>query len=178
MIELNIKNRYEIFEEELVNIIENSKNPGAICFAISQDNDLFTLSVYHQKICHLSNNNMCSIQRVKMSYIKHIMYSICIKKYGYIPVAITCDNFSIPHFPHSNNIIYFATEYLHLRDHKNTIYHISLMKPEVISYYVSRDVRYVLFGRCKVVFDDEGYQTFIKFLESSGRFDILLKMEI
>ena len=42
----------------------------------------------------------------------------------------------------------------------------------------SRDERYMMLGRCKVVFDDEGYQTFIKFLESIGRYDIILKMEI
>jgi hypothetical protein len=174
----NTKNRYEIFEEELMNIIERDTNPGAICFAISQDNDLFTLSIYYQKTYYLSRSNMCSIQDVKMAYIKHIMYSICIKKYGYVPVAKTSNNFSIPHFPHSSNIKYFAAENRHLRDHKNAIYHISLMKPEVISYYVGSDERYMRFGRCKIIFDSKSYQAFINFLKNNGRFDILLKMEI
>ena len=173
----NTKNSYELFEEELINIIENSNNPGAICFAISQDNDLFTLSAYHQRTFFLSRCDICAIQDVKMSYIKHIIHSICIKKYGYIPVARTCDNFSIPHLPHSKNIMYFSARYRRLRHHKNGIYHISLMKPEIIPYSVTM-YEHKKLGKSKVVFDSEGYQAFIKFLENINRYDIILKMEI
>lgn len=173
----NTENRYEIFEEELKNLIENDNNPGAICFALSQDNNLFTLSVYYQKSFFLSHGAICSIKDVKMPYIKRVMNSICIKKYGYIPVARTCDNFSIPHFPHSGNIICFSAEYRRVRGHKNNVYHVSLMTPEAIPRFVGAFEKRGL-GRCKIVFDDDGYQAFIKFLESIGRYDIILKMEI
>ena len=105
------------------------------------------------------------------------MYSICVKKYGYIPVAKTSNNFSIPHYHHSNSILHFSSEYDSLSGNKNAIYHISLMKPEVIPYYVGTCERYRKLGKCKIIFNDKGYREFINFLESISRYDIILKME-
>ena len=170
----------EFYKKVEADLESLAKNHNAICFAISQNDNLFTVSIYPQMrwVGINANDSIILLKNVKMSYIRHLMHSIFIKN-NFIPIARTSNNFSIPNMPkviiHRN--MYFCCEYIHMRGHKNSIYHISLMKPEVIPTFVGNYEGHKRIGRCRIIFDKEAYQDFLKFLESSGRFDILLQME-
>jgi hypothetical protein len=167
---------YKKIERDLEFLLKNS---NAICFAISQNKNIFTLSIYPQ-LYYYRDDAIILLENVKMPYIKYLMYKICIKKYNFIPIVRTSNNFSIPNMPkyEFHNIMYFSGEFSHIRGHKNKIYHISLMKPDVIPTLVGNFEESRRMGNCRIVLSNDAYQDFLKFLESHGRFDILLKMEI